>query len=127
MHINIVPTPLEKMNILSKKLGINLYVKRDDLFFLSGGGTKARKLQYIIHNAKKNNYDSIVSAGSCQSNHLRATAIICAKLGWKFTAVVHEPIPKDVAGNYYILKMSGAKIKHIDKKNVSKTMNCEIE
>ena len=40
-----LPTPLERMNAISEDLGINLYMKRDDLTGLGTGGNKLRKLR----------------------------------------------------------------------------------
>ena len=40
-----LPTPLERLNNLSKDLGINLYIKSEDLTPLAMGGNKMRKLE----------------------------------------------------------------------------------
>ncbi len=53
------PTPIEHMPRLSKKFspfdsseeGPQLYVKRDDMLPLAGGGSKTRKLDYLIQQA----------------------------------------------------------------------------
>ena len=42
-----LPTPIERLDNLSAKLGINLYIKRDDLTPLAAGGNKLRKLEYF--------------------------------------------------------------------------------
>lgn len=39
-----LPTPLEYCSNLSKELGVELYIKRDDCTGLATGGNKARKL-----------------------------------------------------------------------------------
>jgi hypothetical protein len=39
-----LPTPLEYCSNLSKELGVNIYIKRDDCTGLATGGNKARKL-----------------------------------------------------------------------------------
>jgi 1-aminocyclopropane-1-carboxylate deaminase/D-cysteine desulfhydrase-like pyridoxal-dependent ACC family enzyme len=49
-----LPTPLDKASRLAAKIGLSeLFIKRDDLTGLAGGGNKARKLEYdfaeIIH------------------------------------------------------------------------------
>src|SRR5699024_8898010 len=80
-HFEFTPTPLYFAENLSADFGINLFFKRDDLFNLPGGGSKARKLNYILWKAKAQGCDSIVTAGGAQSNHVRATAIMAAKLG----------------------------------------------
>ena len=40
VHFLNTPTPLEKLETLSKELGINLYIKRDDLTNYGTGGNK---------------------------------------------------------------------------------------
>lgn len=45
------PTPINYLPTLSKELGVELYVKRDDLTMFGAGGNKMRKLEYIIYDA----------------------------------------------------------------------------
>ncbi|WP_177627907.1 hypothetical protein [Parasedimentitalea marina] len=42
------PTPVERLDRLSDKLGIDLWMKRDDLTGLSFGGNKTRQLEFYI-------------------------------------------------------------------------------
>ena len=61
-------TPLHKLNYeLFSELNINLYIKRDDLYPISGGGNKGRKLEYIINNKAKKKYNALVTTGGSQS------------------------------------------------------------
>ncbi|HAG42918.1 MAG TPA: 1-aminocyclopropane-1-carboxylate deaminase, partial [Clostridium sp.] len=39
------PTPLEYLENISKELGVEFYIKRDDLTNLGMGGNKLRKLE----------------------------------------------------------------------------------
>src|SRR5690606_20743765 len=100
-HYPFIETPLEVNEKLNKDLGVNIFFKRDDLFPVIGGGSKARKLKYILRKAVENGCTSVVTAGSNSSNHLRATAVLCAELGLKFTACIHDarPIDSDIRGN----------------------------
>jgi D-cysteine desulfhydrase len=70
--------------------GIQLRVKRDDVFPASGGGNKARKAQYIVTSALDKGYDTIVTNGGLQSNHVRATALLCAQEGIDCHVVLHS-------------------------------------
>ena len=50
----VTPTPLQPMRRLGRHLGFEpdaLWVKRDDLTGLAGGGNKARKLEYLVGDA----------------------------------------------------------------------------
>ena len=44
-----LPTPLQFLPSISKDLGIQLYIKRDDLTSYGMGGNKLRKLEYYLH------------------------------------------------------------------------------
>lgn len=48
-HISFSPTPITQLAYYSKKLGVDLFCKRDDLFTSALGGSKARMLQYILY------------------------------------------------------------------------------
>ena len=68
-----LPTPLERLNHLSQDLGINLYIKRDDLTPLAMGGNKLRKLEYLLADAKKQGATMLLTVGGAQPTHGRLT------------------------------------------------------
>lgn len=73
-----IPTPLHKLNNLSKMYPeYNLYIKRDDLIGLAFGGTKSRKLDSMFKYAKKNGIEVMITEGTLQSNAARQTAAAC--------------------------------------------------
>ena len=77
------PTPIEKLDRLSKHLGgkVEIYAKREDCNSgLAYGGNKLRKLEYIIPDAIASNADTLVSIGGVQSNHTRMIAAVAAKM-----------------------------------------------
>lgn len=94
---NFSETPLEYNHRLNLHLGIDLFIKRDDLFPVTGGGSKARKLKFILKKAVEQGCTAVVTTGSNNSNHLRATAVFCAELGLKFTACIHDTRPDSEA------------------------------
>ena len=47
------PTPLERLPRISEELGLDFYIKRDDLTNLGVGGNKLRKLEYLLADAKR--------------------------------------------------------------------------
>ncbi|EBU6655665.1 D-cysteine desulfhydrase, partial [Salmonella enterica subsp. enterica serovar Typhimurium] len=67
-------TPLNKLNNLSRLLGREIYIKRDDLTPLAAGGNKLRKLEFLMADALEKGAQFIVTAGAIQSNHVRQTA-----------------------------------------------------
>jgi L-cysteate sulfo-lyase len=76
------PTPLEPMPRLARALGADdLFVKRDDLTGLGGGGNKLRKLEWTCGAALADGATTLVTTGAPQSNHARLTAAAGARLG----------------------------------------------
>ncbi|NWL77490.1 D-cysteine desulfhydrase [Pseudomonas taiwanensis] len=86
------PTPLEKLAHLSQKLGRDVYVKRDDLTPFALGGNKVRKLEFLAAEALAQGADTLVTAGAIQSNHVRQTAALAARLGLGCVALLENPI-----------------------------------
>ena len=60
------PTPVERLDRMSDKLGIDLWMKRDDLTGLSFGGNKTRQLEYYIGAAVERKADTILITGAVQ-------------------------------------------------------------
>lgn len=77
-----LPTPLERLDRLSKELGgPDIWIKRDDCTGLSTGGNKTRKLEFLMAEALAQGADTVITQGATQSNHARQTAAFAAKLG----------------------------------------------
>ncbi|WP_145564472.1 D-cysteine desulfhydrase [Yersinia aldovae] len=85
-------TPLEKLSRLSDFLGREIYIKRDDVTPLALGGNKLRKLEFLAADALCQGADMLVTAGAIQSNHVRQTAAVAAKLGLHCVALLENPI-----------------------------------
>lgn len=82
VSLAVKPTPLEPLSRLGRTLGgLRLWVKRDDLTGLGGGGNKVRKLEYLLGEALARGADTLVTTGAWQSNHARQTAAAAARLG----------------------------------------------
>lgn len=92
-------TPLERLNRLSDFVGRDIYIKRDDVTPLALGGNKLRKLEFLAAAAIEEGADTLITAGAIQSNHVRQTAAVAAKLGLKCLALLENPIGTD-AENY---------------------------
>lgn len=120
--MRFIPPPLIKINYL----GVDLYVKRDDLFPISGGGNKGRKAEYILAQAVKQQCNAVVTCGGEQSNHVRATAIRCKELGLACTIVIHAKKPNEVTGNLKLLYLLGVTVVYCDMADVSDVMDAEM-
>lgn len=106
-----LPTPLEKMERLSKHLGgPELWIKRDDQTGLATGGNKTRKLEFLIADAMTQGSDHLVTTGAPQSNHCRQTAAAAARMGMGCSLVLRGESPPDVEGNLLLDRLLGAHV-----------------
>lgn len=120
-------TPLECRPDLAAafEIDIDLRVKRDDLYPILGGGSKARKISYILSATVEGEHDVIVTNGSPHSNHVRVAAIEAARLGIKCHIVIVTE-SKHRCGdfsNFLLTRLSGATIEYCTKERLSETMN----
>jgi D-cysteine desulfhydrase family pyridoxal phosphate-dependent enzyme len=92
----LLPTPIHRLPRLSEALGIDLWIKRDDLTGFAMGGNKARKLEYLMSAAIASHAEVIVTCGSGQSNFIRQLAAACAVCGLECACAV-MPLPYEEA------------------------------
>ncbi len=105
------PTPISVIEGLVP--GKRIHVKRDDLTGIVSSGNKIRKLEFLLGDARSKDADFIITCGPVQSNHVRATAAACARLGLKLVAVLRgepEPVPD---GNFLLDTLLGAEFRFI--------------
>ena len=96
----LLPTPLQPLKRFGQSLGdVELWMKRDDLSGLEGGGNKTRKLEYLVGDALALGADMLVTVGAIQSNHTRQTAAAAAKAGLK-CGLLHCAWTEDAGPNY---------------------------
>ncbi|MEM1333048.1 MAG: pyridoxal-phosphate dependent enzyme [Actinomycetota bacterium] len=85
-----------------------LWVKRDDLTGLGGGGNKARKLEFLCGQALADGARALVTVGAAQSNHCRMTAAAAARLGLEAHLVLSGDEPVEPVGNQLLDRLFGA-------------------
>ena len=51
--IGVFPTPIHRLDNISRVLNTNVFIKRDDLTGLGLGGNKVRKLEYLLADAQR--------------------------------------------------------------------------
>ena len=116
LALSHLPTRLEKMENLSRQLGVKLFVKRDDQTGLAFGGNKARKLDFIMADVVRKKADCIVTWAGAQSNWCRQTVAAAQKLGIRTVLVLFKKagIPADRDGNLLLSMILGADIRLVD-------------
>ena len=107
------PTPLERLNRLSDHLEIDLWIKRDDLTGLGGGGNKIRQLEYYFGASLEDGADTILITGAVQSNYVRSAAAAAAKLGLRAILQLEDRVPGmgetyKTSGNVFLGQLLGA-------------------
>ena len=105
-------TPIEPMPHLSAHLGgPELWIKRDDLLGLAGGGNKTRKLEFLVADALAKGADTLVTVGAVQSNHCRLTLAAAVREGLKCRLILEERVPgsykADASGNNLLFDLLG--------------------
>jgi len=113
------PTPLEHLPRLSDYLGRDIFIKRDDFTPVALGGNKLRKLEFLAADALREGADVLLTAGAIQSNHVRQTAAVAAKLGLKCVALLENPTgtaaPNYLAnGNRLLLDLMETEVVMVD-------------
>ena len=63
VHLGILPTPLQKLENLSRMFGKEIYLKRDDMTGVSLGGNKVRKLEFLLADALERGADTVMTTG----------------------------------------------------------------
>lgn len=104
------PTPLERLPRISEELGLDFYIKRDDLTNLGVGGNKLRKLEYLLADAKRQGATTLLTMGGAQTNHGRLTAAVAAKYGMKCVIVCLDDYPGEVSANILLDRLMGAEV-----------------
>lgn len=109
-----VPTPLEEMPALAAELGgPRLFVKREDQTGLAFGGNKARKLDFILADAKARGHDTVITWAGVQSNWARMTAAGARRLGMDPILVLRRSEGQPVSpadGNLLLDRILGAEV-----------------
>jgi L-cysteate sulfo-lyase len=125
-----LPTPLERLDRLSRQLGgVEIWIKRDDCTGLSTGGNKTRKLEFLMAEALAMGADTVITQGATQSNHARQTAAAAAKLGLACHLLLEDRTgSKDpnynLNGNVLLDHLHGATT---EKRSSGLDMNAEME
>jgi L-cysteate sulfo-lyase len=121
------PTKIERLTRLEAALGnqlgeVRLYAKRDDAAGLGGGGSKLRKLEYLIGNALEIGADTVIAIGGRQSNFARLTAAACARFGLACELFLTQSVPRNDdeyqhSGNILLDRLFGARIHDLPEPN----------
>src|SRR6266478_4762608 len=115
--LSFLPSPIHRLDRLSKALGVEVWAKRDDISSgLAFGGNKIRKLEFLVADALAQGCDTLVSIGGVQSNHTRQVAAVAALLGMRCRLVQESWVNwpdsvYDKVGNILLSRILGADVR----------------
>jgi D-cysteine desulfhydrase len=113
VELAYAPTPLLKLERLSRELGVELWVKRDDLTGLLETGNKIRKLEFLIGEALAQGADTLITCGTLQSNCCRTVAAVSARLGLRAVLALKGQAPATYDGNLLLDRLLGAHVNYV--------------
>lgn len=114
IHLATLPTPLYRMENISRLLGKNVYIKRDDMTGVALGGNKVRKLEYLLADAKAKGVDVVFTTGGAQSNHAMLTAACALRLGMEPVLVLKKRGVWERKGNQLLNSLMGVEVHLVD-------------
>jgi D-cysteine desulfhydrase len=110
VELAAAPTPLLKLERLSAELGVELWVKRDDLTGLLETGNKIRKLEFLVGEALAQSADTLITCGTLHSNCCRCVAAVAARLGLRAVLALKGEPPAEYDGNLLLGRLLGAEV-----------------
>jgi len=112
MVLATLPTPLVRAARLEEAAGSGpIYVKRDDLTGFALAGNKARKLEYLLGEARRGGADVLVTAGGPGSNHCRGAAAAARLAGLDCVLVMYGEEPDPPGANLGLIRGFGAEVR----------------
>ena len=114
VSLGLFPTPIQKLENVSRRFGANVYLKRDDLTGLGLGGNKVRKLEFLLADAKAQGAEVVFTTGGAQSNHAMLTAAAANRLGMKPILILKKRGVTARRGNQLLEHLMGTDVRFLD-------------
>ena len=114
VSLGVFPTPVQELHNISRLLGTQVYIKRDDMTGLGLGGNKVRKLEYLLAEAKAQGAQVVFTTGGAQSNHAMLTAAAARKLGMTPILILKKKGVTARQGNQLLEHLMGVDVRFMD-------------
>ena len=114
IRLAALPTPIQKLENISRLLGTNIYIKRDDLTGIGLGGNKVRKLEFLLADAKEKGAEIVFTTGGAQSNHAMLTAACAKKLGMTPILILKKRGVTERKGNQLLEYLMDTDVRFVD-------------
>ena len=119
VSLGIFPTPIRKLENISRLLNTQVYIKRDDLTGLGLGGNKTRKLEFLLADARRQGAEIVFTTGGAQSNHAMLTAAAANRLGMRAILILKKRGVTACRGNQLLEKLMGTEVRFMDTDDYS--------
>jgi D-cysteine desulfhydrase len=113
VSLGFVPTPVEALSRVGSRLGIELWIKRDDYTGFGGGGNKVRKLEFLMAEALAAGAQVLITTGGHQSNHARMVSAAASRFGMHAVLVLRGNPPAEWQGNLLLDRLFGAEFEFL--------------
>ena len=114
IRLAALPTPIQKLENISRLLDTNIYIKRDDLTGIGLGGNKVRKLEFLLADAKRKGAEIVFTTGGAQSNHAMLTAACAKKLGMTPILILKKRGVTERKGNQLLEYLMNTDVRFVD-------------
>lgn len=114
ISLGLLPTPMHRLDNISRLLGTNVWIKRDDLTGIGLGGNKVRKLEFLLADAKNKGAEIVFTTGGAQSNHAMLTAACAKKLGMTPILILKKRGVTDRKGNQLLEYLMDTDVRFMD-------------
>ncbi len=103
------PTPVERLENVGKRLGVEVWIKRDDKTSPVYGGNKPRKLEFLLADARVRGRTTLVTCGGLGTNHGLATTIHGREHGFRVVLGLRtQPVDDHVRDKLRLFHAYGA-------------------
>lgn len=114
VSLGVLPTPIHRLENISRLLGAQIYIKRDDMTGLGLGGNKVRKLEFLLADAREKGAEVVFTTGGAQSNHAMLTAAAARKLGMEPILILKKRGVTQKLGNQLLNHLMGVDVRFMD-------------
>lgn len=114
LRLGVYPTPFYRLENISRIYNKSIWIKRDDLCGVALGGSKVRKLEFVLAEALDQGCDTVFTTGGAQSNHAALTAACAARLGMKCILLLKRRGVTEHRGNLVLDELFGAEVRLLD-------------
>lgn len=112
--IRSAPTQLVKLP--NNNYGVNVLIKREDLIHPIISGNKWRKLKYNLIEAKKKDFNTLLTFGGAYSNHIHATSYAGNIFGFITIGIIRGEEHVPLNHTLEFAKSQGMEIYYLDRK-----------